>query len=81
MTESPENKKNDDEALDTSSPLRTTAEVALRLRVTTGTMDNWAIRKVGPRFIRDGRRRLYPDAAVEGYLSERARNSASGWAS
>lgn len=45
----------------------TPVEVAQRLRTTIGTLTNWRVRGHGPRFIKLGRKVLYPVAEVEAF--------------
>lgn len=42
-------------------------EAAERLRTTTGTLSNWRVRGQGPRFIKVGRKVLYPVAELEAW--------------
>lgn len=43
------------------------AEAANRLRTTIGTLANWRVRGCGPRFIKLGRKVLYPIAELEAW--------------
>ena len=43
------------------------AEAAARLRATTGTLANWRVKGCGPRFIKLGRKVLYPLAELEAW--------------
>lgn len=42
-------------------------EAAARLRTTIGTLANWRVRGQGPRFIKVGRKVLYPVAEIEAW--------------
>lgn len=42
-------------------------EVALRLRTTTGTLSNWRMQGRGPKYIKLGRKVLYPLREVEAF--------------
>ena len=45
----------------------TTKETADRLRVRVTTLANWRVRGDGPRFIKMGRKVLYPVVEIEAY--------------
>lgn len=45
----------------------TPKEAAERLRVAHGTLSNWRVRGDGPRFIKLGRKVLYPLVELEAY--------------
>ena len=47
----------------------TPTETAARLRITIGTLSNWRVQGVGPKFIKVGRKVLYPLAQVAAYES------------
>jgi DNA-binding transcriptional MerR regulator len=58
----------------------TTAEVAARYRVTPGTVRYWRHVGYGPKGVRNGRRVLYPRAAIEAHdrrLAARAGSTAA----
>lgn len=42
-------------------------EAAERLRISTGTLANWRVTGEGPRFIKFGRRVLYPVKEIEAF--------------
>jgi predicted site-specific integrase-resolvase len=42
-------------------------EAADRLRVSTGTLANWRVAGEGPRFMKFGRRVLYPEREIEAF--------------
>lgn len=52
-------------------PNLTPSEVADRLRTSPGTLANWRFRGFGPKYIKLGRRVLYPLAEVERFERER----------
>lgn len=45
----------------------TTSEAASRLRTTVGTLANWRVKGQGPKFIKHGRKVLYPLEMVMAY--------------
>ena len=53
----------------------TPKEAANRLRVTTGTLSNWRVQGNGPRFIKVGRKVLYPVAQVVAYETAALRSN------
>ena len=53
----------------------TPKEAANRLRVTTGTLSNWRVQGQGPRFIKVGRKVLYPVAQVVAYETAALRSN------
>lgn len=55
----------------------TPKEAAARLRTTTGTMSNWRVQGVGPKFIKAGRKVLYPVALVAAYEKAQIRQNTS----
>lgn len=55
----------------------TTQETAARLRVNVGTLANWRVRGEGPRFIKLGRKVLYPLAELEAFEQRMLRASTS----
>lgn len=55
----------------------TPKETAERLRMTVGTLSNWRVQGVGPRFIKLGRKVLYPVVEIEAFEKRQLRNSTS----
>lgn len=55
----------------------TTKEAADRLRVRVTTLANWRVRGDGPRFIKMGRKVLYPMAEIEAFEQRQLRASTS----
>lgn len=55
----------------------TPKEAAERLRLTIGTLSNWRVRGEGPRFIKLGRKVLYPEAEIVAYEQRQLRDSTS----
>lgn len=53
----------------------TPKEAANRLRVTTGTLSNWRVQGMGPKFIKVGRKVLYPMAQVVLYETAALRSN------
>lgn len=53
----------------------TPKETADRLRVTTGTLSNWRVQGNGPKFIKAGRKVLYPVAQVVAYETAALRSN------
>ena len=53
----------------------TPKEAAERLRMTVGTLSNWRVQGVGPRFIKLGRKVLYPMVEIEAFENRQLRNS------
>lgn len=51
----------------------TPKETAERLRTTIGTLSNWRVRGDGPRFIKLGRKVLYPVAELEAFEKRQLR--------
>ena len=51
----------------------TPKEAAERLRTTTGTLSNWRVRGDGPRFIKLGRKVLYPLLEIEAFEKRQLR--------
>jgi excisionase family DNA binding protein len=58
-----------------STPMLTTAEVARRMRVTTGTVRRWRLDDVGPRFIQVGNIYRYPLDQLEAWMREKIEHS------
>lgn len=57
----------------------TPKEVAVRLRTNVGTLSNWRMQGAGPRFIKLGRKVLYPVAEIEAFERQALRsNTAQG---
>jgi predicted site-specific integrase-resolvase len=56
----------------------TTKETANRLRVRVTTLANWRVRGDGPRFIKMGRKVLYPMAEIEAFEQRQLRASTAG---
>lgn len=62
--------------LDRSNSMNLTPqEVAVRLRTTVGTLSNWRIRGGGPRYIKLGRKVLYPLAEIEAFEQRQIRGA------
>lgn len=55
----------------------TAKEVAARLRMTTDSLAHWRIKGTGPRYIKFGRKVLYPLAEVEAFEKAGLRASTS----
>lgn len=53
----------------------TPAEVAQRLRTTTGTLANWRVKGEGPKFIKSGKKVLYPIAELVAYEQAQLRSN------
>lgn len=53
----------------------TPQEAADRLRMSIGTLSNWRVRGDGPRFIKSGRKVLYPVAEIEAYEKRQLRSN------
>jgi len=53
-------------------------EAAERLRTTVGTLAVWRVQGRGPRFIKSGRRVLYPLPEIEAYEREHLRSNTTG---
>lgn len=53
----------------------TPKETADRLRVTVGTLSNWRVQGNGPKFIKVGRKVLYPAAQVAAYETAALRSN------
>lgn len=53
----------------------TPKETAERLRVTTGTLANWRVLGQGPKFVKLGRKVLYPVAQIERYETAQLRTN------
>jgi hypothetical protein len=53
----------------------TPTETAARLRTTIGTLSNWRVQGVGPKFIKVGRKVLYPLAQVAAYEAAQTRQN------
>lgn len=53
--------------METNKRNLTPEETAQRLRITVGTLANWRVRGVGPKFIKVGRKVLYPSAKLDAY--------------
>lgn len=52
-------------------------EAAERLRVTIGTLSNWRVQGAGPRFIKVGRKVLYPLSEIEAYEKKHLHSAVS----
>lgn len=52
-------------------------EAAERLRVHVGTLSNWRVKGEGPRFIKIGRKVLYPVVELDAYEKEQLRRANS----
>jgi predicted site-specific integrase-resolvase len=50
-------------------------EAAQRLRVSKGTLANWRVQGNGPRFIKWGRKVLYPEAELASFEQKSIRSS------
>jgi excisionase family DNA binding protein len=53
----------------------TPKETAERLRTSVGTLSNWRVQGAGPRFIKLGRKVLYPEAEVMAYEQRQLRSN------
>lgn len=53
------------------------SEVADRLRMSVGHLANWRVTGAGPRYIKFGRKVLYPLAEVEKFENEHLRTATS----
>jgi hypothetical protein len=53
----------------------TPEELAERWRISKGTLANWRVSGEGPRYIKFGRRVLYPLSEVEAFERKSLRNS------
>ena len=53
----------------------TPSEAAARLRTTIGTLSNWRVRGEGPRYIKLGRKVLYPLAEIEAFEQRHLRDN------
>ena len=51
----------------------TPKETADRLRTSVGTLSNWRVRGEGPRFIKMGRKVLYPLVEIEAFEQRQLR--------
>lgn len=60
------------------SPLGSRAEVARYLDVPVSTLNYWALKKIGPPFIKVGRVARYDWALLDGWLAERTADTAGG---
>jgi hypothetical protein len=54
-------------------PLATRTEVAAHLKVPPATLEQWAYRRLGPRYVRVGRHARYRWADVEAWLDAQER--------
>lgn len=61
----------------TDSPWLTRVEVAERLRVSDKTLNQWAVKKTGPRYAKFGRHVRYRLADVEAWEEAQIRGEAS----
>lgn len=53
-------------------------EVAARLRISVGTLANWRVQGVGPKFIKTGSKVLYPLVHLEAWeLAQLRQNTAA----
>lgn len=50
-------------------------EAADRLRVSTGTLANWRVQGEGPRWMKFGRRVLYPEREIEAFEERSLRSN------
>lgn len=55
----------------------TPREAAARLRVHVGTMSAWRCQGVGPKYIKNGKKILYPMALMEAYEKAQTRQNTS----
>lgn len=55
----------------------TTKEAAKRLRLNANTLANWRMQGTGPRYIKMGRKVLYPMAEIEAFEQRQLRGSTS----
>jgi len=55
----------------------TPKEAADRLRTSIGTLSNWRVQGAGPRFVKIGRKVLYPLSEIEAYEQRQLRASTS----
>lgn len=53
----------------------TTNELAKRLRLSPGTLNNWRVTGQGPRFLKVGRKVLYPVAEIEAWEAKRVKEN------
>ncbi|HEM7873849.1 TPA: helix-turn-helix domain-containing protein [Burkholderia contaminans] len=53
-------------------------EAAERLRVSVNTLSNWRVQGCGPRFIKFGRKILYPLAEIEAFEREHLQSNTTG---
>lgn len=53
----------------------TPKETAERLRMTIGTLANWRVRGDGPRYVKLGRKVLYPLPEIEAFEKRQIRSS------
>lgn len=53
-------------------------ELAERLRVHVGTLATWRVQGRGPKFIKSGKRVLYPVKEVEAWESDNLKRSTAG---
>ena len=58
-------------------PLATRAEVAEHINVPVGTLEQWAHRGVGPRYVRVGRHARYQWADVDAWLEAQEKRPSS----
>lgn len=58
-------------------PLATRTEVAAHLKVPPATLEQWAYRGLGPRYVRVGRHARYRWADVDAWLREQEREQPS----
>jgi excisionase family DNA binding protein len=57
-------------------PLMTSEEVAAYLRIEPGTLNEWAYRGTGPRYVKVGHLRRYRPGDVDAYLESRSSKQA-----
>lgn len=55
----------------------TPKETAERLRLSHGTLSNWRVQGCGPKFIKMGKKVLYPLAEVEAFEKRQLRENTS----
>jgi hypothetical protein len=53
-------------------------EAAERMRISVGTLANWRTRGEGPRYIKWGRKVLYPVPEIEAFEASHMRSSTGG---
>lgn len=58
-------------------PLLNTADAAPRVGVSPGTLENWRVAGIGPKFIKSGRRVMYDPADIEAWKADNRFQSTS----